>query len=80
VAAATDVVIRRYRDADQAAVEAFKCVTPGQRNWTKPSQDVIRCAPVVISEGEDATLVVAEEESSDRIVGVIVFGPDSESA
>ena len=74
--AAVDVVIRRYRESDREAVETFKCVTPGERHWTKPPEQCIRGAPADISDGADAGLFVGEESPSGRIVGIIVFGPD----
>ncbi len=74
--AAVDVEIRRYRETDKEAVETFRCVTPGQRHWTRPPEQCIRSAPADIVEGVNAALIVAEEEPSGRIVGVIVFGPD----
>jgi predicted N-acetyltransferase YhbS len=68
--------IRLYRESDYAAVGAFSCADPGKK-WTREAETVIRKAVDDLQTSDvDALLVVAEEKSSARIVGVVAFGVD----
>ena len=76
---AGDVVFRFYRPEDRDTVKGFRRSDRG-RPWTREAQDVIREPPDLLSDPDLAFEIVVGTDPSGRIVGVIVFGADTDHA